>query len=162
MSTEFRKVINGRLTSLLKPIGFNKKGNGYTHQQNDITYYIETQGSRHSTSDNLVVTVNIGLTSSQIFSLWDISLPEAKQRHWEKRIGTFTSPRNDKWWEIKTEAEALNAAGEITAILELKVLPEILAIRSTQDLEDLWKQGKSPGITDKLRLEFLQLLQAQK
>jgi hypothetical protein len=38
------------------------------------------------------------------------------------------------------------------------VLPDIFLIRSSDDLAAIWRQGRSTGMTDKMRLEYLLLL----
>lgn len=158
MNATYRKIITDQLQALLKPQGFKKKGNIFSLKKGDITYYIETQSSSNSTKEVLVLTVNIQITSELLARISGSSMPEHHQQHYTERIGLYLPCSQDYWWTVNSEAQAVAAGKEITTALESKVLPELFVIRSYEDLVTLWSQGKSPGLTNFKRLEYLHLL----
>ena len=67
----------------------------------------------------------------------------------------------DKWWEISSEAEAIKVGEELAEILEKSALPRFAAISSTDGLKRLWETGRSPGLTEYQRQQFLRVLNGE-
>ncbi|GAB4093025.1 hypothetical protein GCM10028786_19520 [Flaviaesturariibacter terrae] len=145
------------MSEILKPHGFRRSGNNFIYSNGDLTYYVNLQSSMSSTSSLLKITVNIGLFSSLVYKLEDTSILEKDQRHYERRIGEYMVPPRDHWWTITNESELKAAASEIANILAGSVLPELLGIATSADLVALWRGGTAPGLTEKKRLEYLDL-----
>jgi hypothetical protein len=68
----------------------------------------------------------------------------------------------DKWWIIGNDYEAEEASKEIVDIMEKKVLVEFDRLKTAEDLVNLWRNDKCPGLTDKQRLHYLKLVDTAK
>jgi hypothetical protein len=156
-SKECKKILLGNLNERLKPIGFRKSGTTFTKVTVDMTYFINVQSSRDSTAQILKATLNLEIASLTIAKNEDTSLPMKHRRHWTERIGFLLDKPFDKWWTIDNEYEADEASKEMIDIIERKVLVEFDRLKTTQDLLDLWKNDKSPGLTEKQRFWYLTL-----
>jgi hypothetical protein len=156
-SKEFKKIIIDKLNDRLKPIGFKKSGSIFTKVTADMTYFISVQSSRDSTSQTLKTTLNLEIASLTISNNEDTSLPMKYRTHWRKRIGFLLDKPIDKWWTINNNNEAQDAAEEIIGIVENKALIEFERLNTTEDLVELWRSGKCPGLTERQRQWYLEL-----
>ncbi len=161
-SKDFKKIIFDKLTEVLKPTGFKKSGSTYSSSNGDLTYFINLQSSQSSTATMLKATVNIEIHSATVYKLQDTSLPEKWSRHFTERIGSMFDNPQDKWWTVENEKEANDAAIEIADITKNIVLPTIDKLKSTNDLANLWRHNKCPGLTEYQRKEYLSLLDTVK
>jgi len=157
-SKDYKKVIIEGLSSLLKPLGYKRKGNVYTFLINDLTYYISIQSSQTSTAQRLKVTVNIEMSSAKLAAFRDERMPLNAHRNYHERIGLYSDEKKDKWWQINNIQEAITASGQINDLLLNKVLPELDLFKSTDDLIAFWEKGNCRGITEFQRKYYLQLL----
>jgi hypothetical protein len=157
-SKDYKKIILHRLTLVLKPNGFKKTGSTFFSSNDDLTYFIKLQSSQSSTATTLKATINIEIYSSIVYKLQDTGLPEKWIRHYTERIGFLLESPHDKWWTIENENEAIETGNEIAEIIKEKVLPAFGKLRTTIDLADLWRQNKSPGLTEYQRKEYLKLV----
>lgn len=158
-SKEYKKIILDKLTSELKIRQFKKKGNVYSFSNGDLTYFISVQSSQSSTTEILKLTVNTEIASALISKLDDISLPIEHQRHYNRRIGDYLDDKQDKWWMVETVDSAKKAAFDIAEIIAEKVMPNFNTLKSTSDLETLWRNGGWIGITEGQRKHYLSLLE---
>jgi hypothetical protein len=156
-SKEYKKIILDNLRERLKLIGFKKSGTAFTKVTADMTYFINVQSSRESTAQTLKATLNLEIASLAIAKNEDTSLPMKHRRHWTARIGFLLDNPFDKWWTINNGYEADEASKEIIDIIEKKVLVEFDRLVTTHDLVDLWRNDKSPGLTEKQRVWYLTL-----
>jgi hypothetical protein len=161
-SKEYKKIILDKIHERLKPRGFKKSGGNFTKTTGDMTYFVNIQSSRESTAETLKTTVNLEIASMTIAKIEDDLLPIKYRRHWTERIGFFLDRPSDKWWTVFNEEEAEKASKEIVDIIEKKVLVEFERLKTTTDLVNLWKNDKCPGLTDKQRLKYLQLMDSIK
>jgi hypothetical protein len=157
-SKDFKKILSDRLSDVLKRRSFKKSGNYFSFSNGDLTYYIWLQSSRNSTATILVLTLNIEITSTLLYRLEGVSIPEKDRRHYTRRIGSFLDNPIDKWWTIDDERAARKSADEISELILNRVLPTFDDLKSTEDLRNLWREGTCPGLTDKMRKEYLSLL----
>ena len=157
-SRDYKKSIIDNLWDILKPKGFKKSGDIFSLPGNDLTYFINVQSGKETSSTILKLTLNIEIYSSVVHKLQDTSLPEKWNRHFTQRIGFLLDNPHDKWWTIENEKEANNAACEILDIIAKKVFPALDTLKSTSDLVTLWRQNKCPGLTEHQRKEYLNLL----
>ena len=156
----YKRIILTQLHTLLKPIGFRKKQQCFSAEQGDSALFIQMQSSMKSTKNVLVVTINLGIFSRIIAeSVGNTREPNILDAHWRKRIGSFMPDGSDKWWEVQSSDEADSCGGEITRILTNKALPQMQSLASTDRLKSLWEEGKSPGLTDYQRKQYLQALE---
>jgi hypothetical protein len=80
-------------------------------------------------------------------SVWDAQ--------WYARIGFFMPEAQDFWWTCSSDESAERAGSEIAALLESCALPEMERLASPTAMAALWKSGRSPGLTDRRRTEYL-------
>ena len=67
MSAEtYKRTILTQLHTLLKPMGFRKKGQYFSMDKNDTVLFVQLQSSSKSTKDRLVVTINLGIFSRTV------------------------------------------------------------------------------------------------
>ena len=162
MNKEFTEFIAGRLHALLSQFGFKKSGKQFTQTINDLTKIIKIQSSRASTSDILIFTINIEIRSAFLYSLQDTSLKEKQVVHYFKRIGDYLEPKTDMWWKVVDNKSLLDANGEMNDLIKNKVISELSQINTIYDLKMLWQKNISPGLTEHLRKEYINLLEAAK
>ena len=160
MSTpDFRKTVLSRLQVTLKPLGFRKNGSTFSAETNDVVLFVQMQSSSKTTSIKLVATVNLGVFSRTIATrVGNTREPNILDAQWSSRIGSFLPKPHDKWWEITSEAEAIEVGEEIAEVLQEAALPQFATISSTEDLKRLWETGRSPGLTESQRQQFLRAL----
>jgi hypothetical protein len=149
---KYKLVLIDALNINLKPKQFKRKGNGFVKINNDLVYYITLQSSQSSTSEVLKATINIEISSSTLSPLTFDPI------HFRKRIGSYLDAPLDKWWSIHSDKTAISSSNEIIELLINKALPELELFQSTEDLANLWKEDKCPGLTDFQRKEYLSLL----
>lgn len=157
-SPDFKKHLLTLMSDMLKQKGFKRSGSNFAHSNGDLTYYVNLQSSRSSTSSCLRVTINIEIFSSFIYEIEDTSLPARHSRHFSCRVGFYLEPPQDLWWEIADGDTLSTAEGEISRMLTDYVLPEFASIPTSQHLIDMWRQGKAPGLTEKKRLDYLRMI----
>jgi hypothetical protein len=157
-SKDYRKIINDKVGDVLRPRQFKKSGNTFKYSNGNLTYYIETQSSKSSTARVLQVTVNVGIGSELLYKLEEKFITSHLRGHFTRRIGQYLEATQDKWWTIDNVDAALSAAHEIASIINDKVLKEFDTIRTTDDLINLWMQGKYYGLTEYQRQQYLSIL----
>jgi hypothetical protein len=156
---DFKKIVVNRLREILKPLGFRKNGSTFSAQTNDVVQFVQLQSSSRTTSTKLVATVNLGVFSRTIAArVGNTRKPNILDAQWGARIGWLMAERRDKWWEISSDEQAIEAGEELARILQQSALPQFETISSSQALKRLWETGKSPGLTEHQRLQFLKAL----
>jgi hypothetical protein len=115
------------------------------------------QSSTGSTPDVLKMTCNVAI---QLRQLAQGSRPGVWDAHWRERIGFFMPEPRDFWWACASDKAADRAGREIAALLENSVLPEMERLAVPAAMAALWKAGRSSGLTDRQRIEFLSELSA--
>jgi hypothetical protein len=127
---------------------------------------VNLQKSVSSSRDFVKATVNLGVFSFPLArsmsraGWWVRTLvsPTVWDGHWRERIGFLLPERSDKWWEIRDTDEAVAVGVEIASVLTTYGLPALAAVASTDRLRALWESGRSPGVTEKQRLDYLRAL----
>jgi hypothetical protein len=157
-SKEYKTAILQKLKEILHSNGFKKKGSIFVLSTDDLTYYIGLQSSQSSTASVSKVTVNTEIASAVISKLDDTSLPINHQRHYIKRIGFYLEPPFDKWWVLDSMESTEIAINEIIEIIQKRVLTCFSSLKTTDDLVNLWQSGTCPGLTDRQRKHYLQLI----
>jgi hypothetical protein len=162
MSTpEFKKIVLNLMHQVLKPLGFRKTGSTFSAETNDVVLFVQLQSSSKTTSMKLVATVNFGVFSRTIATrVGNTHKPNILDAQWRERIGFLIEERRDKWWEIGSDEQAIEVGEEIAGILRDSALPQIQTISSSQGLKRLWETGRSPGLTEYQRRQFLKALNA--
>ena len=158
-SATYKQIILSQLQALLKPLGFRKKDQCFSIEAGDTILFIQLQSSRKSTKDVLIATINLGIFSLLVAANeGNTRAPNILDAHWRERIGRFMPGGLDKWWTIHNQSEADLCGAEITSILVNRALPHMRSLASEDGLKSLWESGKSPGVTEYQRKQFLQAL----
>jgi len=140
------------VADLLKSRGFRKNGMRFQAERDEAQLRIALQNSQTSDRHHLKVTLNLSIHLGVLDRESTIFAPDG---HWRQRIGQFMPGQTDHWWLCENEETARRAGEQITAILETTVLPEMERLASIEALRALWVTGRSPGLTEHQRQEFL-------
>ncbi|HEV8059892.1 MAG TPA: DUF4304 domain-containing protein [Gemmataceae bacterium] len=148
----WKKLVAAPVASFLKRRGFRKTDLVFSASRADVVLFVTLQSSTNSNQHSLEITCNLGIWVAQLArspkpSVWD--------SHWRERIGIFRPQQQDYWWICTSEEIASKAGHEIAAILENEALPAMEALASPAALIALWFSGRSPGLTEQERIEYL-------
>ncbi|RST48493.1 DUF4304 domain-containing protein [Variovorax sp. MHTC-1] len=145
------------LKQFLHPLGYRKKAGLFSRELKDVVHLVEVQGSRHSTSAQAVFTVNLGIFVPELVypDVREATKPSIPGGHWMQRLGVLCPENQDLWWKPETPEQALEAADDILNRLRLFGIPVLEALPNAVSLVELWKSGRSPGLTERQRAKFL-------
>ena len=162
------KVIYDRIVescaNKLGPLGFSRRGFILRKMANGNTAIIEFQRSTKSNQRETRFTINLGVICKDILDEGQPTPAQASSAnaHLRQRIGVLLPGRPDKWWVIepKTDVDALEA--EVSNLIVEVAVPYLEPYLDSNALAELWASGKSPGLTEKQRLEYLTKLNADR
>lgn len=149
---EYRRLVALPAADLLKKRGFRKSGWRFRADRGDAGLVVAFQSSQSSDRNHLKVTVNLSIHLGLLDRDPTIFAGEG---HWGRRIGEFMPVPHDHWWVCNDDLESRRAGEEIAAILDNAALPEMEALASAEALTRLWASGRSPGLTERQRVQFL-------
>jgi len=152
---EQKKRVAAPVAELLKPRGFRKSGLSFTAARDEATLIVALQASTGTTQAILRVTCNVAI---QLHRFAAGLRPNVWDAQWHQRIGFFMPERCDHWWTCDSDEAAGRAGREIAALLEASALPEMERLAAPAALACLWRSGRSPGLTDGQRTEYLSAL----
>ena len=139
---------------------FRIKGKTLYRQYRDAVQLINFQGSQSNTADVLKFTVNLGIYLQPLAILDED--PETTtnilKAHWSRRIGSYKDDGIDYWWTVQSESQVQSVSYEVIQILEQSAIPAMNGLSSTAALCAIWKRGDHPGIYERQRQRFLELL----
>ena len=140
---------------------FLRKGNCFYRRLSNNWGLIDFQKSRKSTKDEIIFTINIGISSGILMNFFSPDLASKKPSidacQWRQRIGFLLPNRDDKWWML-TESSKNLVLDEIMRHLINLGIPTVNSHLSDAQLCKEWLSGISPGITDIQRLLNLAVL----
>lgn len=163
----FTKTLLDSIHAVLKPRGFRKKGATFIKPMGgDVALLVNLQKSTSSDSASVRATVNLGVFSYAVSracegtGIWALvpTTPSVWDCHWQERLGHLMPEMKDRWWEARSPAEAMQTGEEIAAALTTYGLPALDQVDSTDRLRALWESGRSSGLTEKQRQEYLAAL----
>ena len=156
-SSEFASSILETISYSLKPAGFRRSGTTFSVERNDVVWIVQVQKSQKTTSELLVVTVNLGVFSRVLAARLGqhYKKPSIWECHWQQRLGFLTPAREDQWWKIRTIEEAQSIGNELSGYITTYGLPILETLSSTAELRRLWETGRSPGLTEAQRQRYL-------
>ena len=159
-ASDYKKALLTAMRALLAPRGFRKRGATFRRDVGDVVHVIQLQSSTKSTAEVLVATVNVGVFSRELERqlAGPIVEPTEPDCHWRERLGFLTPARRDTWWDVRSDKEAREAAAEIAELVGRYALPALDKLGSTERLRALWETGRSPGLTDFTRTQYLRAL----
>ena len=146
----WKKLVAAPVAEVLKRRGFRKSGLNFSASRSGVTLLVNLQSSTGSSQDALKVTCNLSI---RVDSLTDRPGTSVWEAHWRERIGFFLPDPHDSWWECASDQDARQAGREIAALLEARALPTMEQLATPGALVALWSSGRSPGLTDRQRLD---------
>jgi hypothetical protein len=149
---DWKKLVLAPVLPLLKARGYRKFGHNFSAVRTSATLWVNLQSSTSSTKAHLKITCNLGIV---LHPLTDESRRSVYDAHWRERIGFFLPDPHDRWWICGSDSEAITAGQEIALLLENRALPEMDHLASPEAMAALWSSGRSPGLTDRLRRDYL-------
>lgn len=157
----FKELIKA-LTTILKPIGFSKKGNSFYLEAGKNYGIVNFQKSRDSTKDVTKFTINFGIYSDALGQLqygYNNSVkPEVEQCHWEARVGSFMPDSPDYWWNVNTSDNLSDITSNVMEAVQSIVVPEINKRLSDESLINSWMNDSYAGTTEIGRFKYLTTL----
>jgi hypothetical protein len=151
----WKKLVAAPVADALKLRGFRKVGLNFSAARSGVTLLVSLQSSSGSSQGSLKITCNLGIRVDQLADRPALSVWEA---HWRERIGFCFSDPHDHWWECASDEDARKAGQEIAALLEAQALPIMEQLATPGALVALWSSGRSPGLTEPQRLDYLSRL----
>jgi hypothetical protein len=159
-SLDYDNLIKQCIKPMLKVYGFSSKGHTFIIKSRGNIGLINFQKSRQSNVNKVIFTINVGIISNKLRSFFSsetnqISIEDC---HWRQRIGFLLPERSDKWWIIDAQSNIDELCEEIKLSLVKYVINELEKNIYDENLIDLWRSRKSPGLTDIQRLINLSAL----
>jgi hypothetical protein len=149
---DWKKIVVAPVAEVLKRYGFRKSGLRFSAVRDDAKLLVEFQSSQMSDRHQLKVTVNLAIWLGQLDRDPSIGVCDG---HWRARVGSFMENPRDHWWLCSSDEESRRAGEQIASLLEQAVLPEMERLASAEALIALWASGRSPGLTERQRTEYL-------
>jgi hypothetical protein len=78
--------------------------------------------------------------------------------HWRERLGFLLPQHSDVWWTIDKDTDIHALGNALVDMVRNIAVPEVIRHVSDDNLMTLWLSGKSPGLTNTQRLEYLTVL----
>lgn len=150
---QLNNIIKEYLTPMLKPLGFQKCGNIFISQHEELSWIIDIQKSLWNNKDEAQFTLNCGVYVPGVISTY-INQPEPKVptlRHCciSARVGMLSDNKLDKWWKLyrNDDLESIDrkVGSEILERIQLNVLPFLYRFKSRQEVVSYLKEPPSPN-----------------
>lgn len=157
--SRFKALMNA-LKIRLKPLGYVKQRQRFRCKINENVALIEVQRSLNSDDGTIRLSVNLGVISTKLSDAEvDAKKVGSDRAHLRVRLGFFLSDPHDKWWELGGGECDSAISDEIVDLISRKALPFLAEHASDESLANLWKTGRSPGLTERQRARLLAQLQ---
>jgi hypothetical protein len=157
--------VNGYVTGeRLRALGFAGRGAVLRIMGQDTCGVVQFQRSVTNTRDKLRLTVNLGVVCGDLLDTGPAGLKKVRvwEAHVQERLGMLLPERFDKRWAITAATDRDALAQEISDLIVRVAVPYILRYLSVDSIISLWKSGRSPGLTDKQRINLLAALKAKR
>jgi hypothetical protein len=153
--THWKGLVAAQISGLLKQRGFQKSRLVFCSIRPEATLLVGLQSSVGSAQEVLRTTCNLAIVLNALGSRGNLDIGRS---HWRKRIGYFMPEPRDHWWMCSTDEAAKTAGRDMAALLESQALPEMESLASRAGMIALWSSGRSPGLTDHQRAQYLREL----
>lgn len=161
-ASELYKELIKEISSFLKSKGYSRKANCFYLRQGKNWGLLDFQKSRKSTVDEVLFTINLGVSSSRLQEFFAPDLLEQKPSiedcQWRERVGSLLPEHQDKWWLVQGNETFDSLVNEIKSCLVEIAIPELEQHLSDEKLGSVWSSGNSPGLSDIQRLVNLSVL----
>ena len=148
----------------MKAAGYKKLRKDAWRKQSGENYtVINFQRSKHSTSEEVKFTINLGVKSKLLHDFNNDHMEGVMKYppggdydcEWRARIGSVLPEHRDKWWSIQASKDISSQVAEIERVLGERALPALEARASDQLLIE---QGQTPAQTALSLLDLAVLL----
>lgn len=165
MSTLFNHFLKA-IKPTLQQAGFSQSDSNFSYLVADNWVLINFQRSSSSTAITPHFTINLGVYSSVLATVFTsfrmrsnpASNPLEIDGHWRVRIGDLLPTPRDLWWQFTTDTIE-PCRKEVQTYLTELVIPALQHYSSDMALRELWTTGSCLGISsERVRLEYLALL----
>ena len=151
----FRHIVNA-IAADLKPSHFKRNGLCFRHAEGGNVSIIAFQRSGDSNASSIKFTLNLGVVSKELLRQWDpermIEKEGIQSAHLRERIGSFLPVPQDHWWVIDRASDVAAITKEVSALVRDSVIPFLKQHHTDRDLLALWNTGRSPGLTEAMRI----------
>ncbi|KPJ65105.1 MAG: hypothetical protein AMJ43_11410 [Coxiella sp. DG_40] len=160
--SSYKRIIEKHVLPFLEELGFRRFGDSFKIIVSGNIGIIDFQKSNKSTNNHVFFTVNLAVILHSLYEFEGFHTPIEKLReengHWRERLGYLLPERSDVWWEVSKDTDMDAIGHELVLIIKDYAIPEIMQYISDENLMNLWIEGKSPGLTNIQRLEYLTVL----
>jgi hypothetical protein len=128
----FNYLVKDKITPALKKRCFKKSELTWNKKINEFTQVVNIQKSKHSDTELVDFTLNLGVFSEMVFEIiWDKAAPKvAKEENCllRTRIGPviqndFNGTAKDQWWRIENSSDFDKLSAELVGIVENIAMP---------------------------------------
>jgi hypothetical protein len=158
-AADIKTIVIDAMAGTLTPLGYRRTGFVFRRVLGQLVHLVQLQGSRSSSAEVAKLTVNLAVFVPSLSPPGKDPAVIAAQ--WRSRIGGLMPEKNDRWWTISSERQAVAAASEISDALANHGIPALSKVSSLESLRQLWASGISPGLTAGQRARVLAQLNAQ-
>lgn len=154
-------LVASALDESLRSQGYaGRKGRWHLRDQAGNVVLVAVQRSRSSTASAIRFTVNVALVNRTVWEweledLADQRKPDVWSAHWRERPSTDDG--RERWWTVDESSDAEKLAADVVA----RVTPLCAAAGQLLDADELvrlWRIGRSPGLTEVQRRQYLAAL----
>ncbi|MEO7310252.1 MAG: DUF4304 domain-containing protein [Chitinophagaceae bacterium] len=140
----FDTIIKDCFQTILKPLGFKKKGNNFYRQLQELGQIINIQKSSFYSKDHISFTINTGLFIPEYWLTFytyhngDIPVyPTESSCAIRQRIGKLKYNGIDKWFELNTSIDIAELKKEITDNVLNYIVPYFERTKTKEDVLNL-------------------------
>jgi hypothetical protein len=151
------------IAAVLKSCGYRKAGATFRRALDDVDHLVNVQKSASSSSNEIRVTVNLGIWVRSLAPI-RAGVPDKASlwsAHWRERLGELMPVTADRWWTATSEDEASAVGQDIAQALVQYGLPVLEKLVDARAVVALWRQGMAPGLTESQRRRLLEMYEHQ-
>lgn len=151
----------GEIAQKVQPQGFVRRKRTLRAAAGGNVALMDFQKSDQSSARRLVFTVNLGVVCGALISVnkSELERVDIVDSHLRTRMGMLLELPSDKWWEIIRTTDLTALRDELLQDIFQTALPYLRKYLDTDALIELWRSGKSPGLTATQRSRFLAALE---
>lgn len=148
---------------MLEPEGFARRQKTLRAKTGGNAALINFQKSDQSSDQRLVFTINLAVVCGALLDVERSGVDRADiaDSHLRIRLGMLFEEPSDKWWEITRSTDLNSVSADLIQSILKAALPYLRTYLRTDALIDLWRSGKSPGLTATQRSRFLAELEGK-
>lgn len=133
--------------------GFKRKGFHLHRKAGELFHAIQFQGSRWGSAAEGKFTVNLIVTSPDLYEAWIGPFPlnpASALFPIQMRIGSLMTERSDHWWTVDSDTDISTLATEVAETIEDCAVRFFTAYESNETLLSQLRKGICPGCTPPL------------